>query len=169
MKLKIEETVYLQSYDVAQILRDIVYYPGAIVKEALHNNRAMLYDAAANWYQFKYPFKDDENVKWLMEQEWIVDYSIYGKKSLPELKKLYRKAKTGYLDEKEKYSSLNKDYRSEQYFKANHKFQQKYHEIVSLENLIDARQHNIPFTMPDGTEEATIAPEKKGLISRLKK
>ena len=85
MKLKIGNKIYLEKCILEFILNNHSKVPSSITQEACRESVFPVGDPA-NKRQFQ-AFEMPKNIRWLQEQEWIIDYDEYSKKPLPDLRK----------------------------------------------------------------------------------
>lgn len=171
MKVKVGKNVYLQKYDVIHIMHDLNSFPATIPNEVFGDCESIFFfiNGPASTYQFESVFKEPANVKWLMEQDWIVDYDKYSKMSLPELKAFVERLETQYDANINAFNSQDQIYRKKHFDEASDKFHKESYKISSLEKLISAKEGKITFILPDeyqrritpGTSIATSILRKK--------
>ena len=170
MKLKIGDKVYLQKYDVAYILHDLKAFPSGVLNETFDDNqcKAFIMNGPADGFQFKCIYKDPINVKWLMEQDWIVDYDEYSEMPLPELETLVERLKLEHDAGIGEFNARNEAYRKKHFEEIGDKFHKDRHKISSLGYLISARKGKVTFVFPDGYQKKTT-PGASGATSTSKK
>lgn len=111
MKIKIGEKVYLQKYEVIQLSQR-----PAIVAECVRNelidSYGIIYSVPQDLdvYKFEYVFTNPDSVKWLMEQDYIVDYDELVDLPEAELMKRYKEASDQYDKIISNYHNYNSDY-----------------------------------------------------------
>ncbi len=74
MKIQIGSKVYLQKYDLFKITRELNFAPTSIKKEAERRGTMFHLMEPNDAWNFDCVFSDPANVKWLMSQDWILDY-----------------------------------------------------------------------------------------------
>ena len=88
MKVKVGENVYLSKYEVAHIMHDLNSFPATIIGEVFGNGKSSFFfiSGPTDAFRFESVFKNPASVKWLMGQDWIVDYDEYSEMPLPSLR-----------------------------------------------------------------------------------
>ena len=122
-------------------------------------------------------YKEPENVKWLMEQDWIVDYDEYVKMPLAELEALQERLKAERSAGIDEFNAKDEAYREAHYDEESDKFDKLGHKIASFGDLIEFRKGEFKFVFPDeyrgktaisDASSATSTPQKKpGFFARL--
>jgi len=171
MKIRIGEKVYLQKYEVAHILHSLNGFPATVIDEIFGDGESNFFfmNSSADGFRFESVFKDPASVKWLMEQDWIVDYDEYSKMPLPELEVLTERLKAEHVAGIDEFNAKDETYREKHFEEESDKFHKASHKISSLNSLISARKGEVIFVFPDGyhgkttpgISGATSAPKKK--------
>ena len=182
MKLKIGEKVYLQKYDVAYILNDVNSVPASIFEESLSlededGERGFFFmDGPRDSLSFECAFERPGSIKWLMEQEWILDYEEYAETPLAELEAFGERLNDEYLDFIREFNAHDDAYREKHLDEESEKKRNLEHKISSVGALIALRQGKVKFSFPDeyqdkaasDTADAASIPKKKpGFFARL--
>lgn len=83
MKIKIGEKVYLQKYDTRKVWENCyLYFPRYVIEEIMINDKTI---GNPGIFNFCYVFEMEKSVRWLMKQDWIIDYGLYYEMSLRSL------------------------------------------------------------------------------------
>lgn len=173
MKLKIGDKIYLQKYEVSHILHDSNAFPSSILDETFDDGKckAFIMNGPADGFQFKCVYKEPTNVKWFMDQDWIVDYDEYAEMSLAELEALWEHLRVKRSTGIDEFNAKSEAYRKMHFSAASEKFDKLGHKIVSIGHLIRLRRGDIEFIFPDEYRAKTITastPKKKpGFFARL--
>ena len=178
MKIRIGEKVYLQKYEVAHILHSLNGFPATVIDEVFGDGESNFFfmNSPADGFRFESVFKNPASVKWLMEQDWIVDYDEYSEMPLPELEALVERLKAEHAAGIDEFNAKDETYREKHFEEASDKFHNDSHKISSLDDLISARKGEVTFVFPDGYQGkttpgasgATSTPKKKpGFFARL--
>ena len=180
MKLKIGDKVYLQKYEVAHIIHELNGFPGGILDETFggdEGNSFFFMNGPTDGFRFECVYKEHENVKWIMEQDWIVDYDEYAEMSLAELRTLQKRLKAERSADIDEFNAKDEVYRETHFDEQSDKFDKLGHKIASLGDLIRFRKGEIKFGFPgeyqgktaiSGASSATSTPQKKpGFFARL--
>ena len=168
MKLKVGKTVYLQGYEVAFIASEPAFFPASILQEAFSDSNDFdLASNSVNEYQFGYVFEDPRNVKWLMRQDWIVDYGIFAKKSPAELEVI-----GDNLEEKihaivKAFNARDEEYREKHFSKENERLRKIGHKLDSIEILIGHLRGEVEFILPDAYQAKAILRVKHSFLAWL--
>lgn len=168
MKLKIDKEVFLQKYEVVHIMCSHESLPGIFFQEAFGDDKNGLFfmNSSADGLRFECAFKHPANVKWLMEQDWIVDYDEYIEMPLPELEALVEHLRAEYTANAKKFNNKDEAYRKQHFKRKSDEDYRTIHKISSLEKLIAARKGRIVFVFPEQYQGKTT-PDTTSIISRM--
>ncbi len=168
MKIKIGDKVYLQRCDGLYIINNQKEFSDNVVKETnSDNNRGLFFMPGDDRYRFDFVYENPENVKWLMEQAWILDYDKYAKKRLAKLEARQKQLMIERLADVNDLGTKNKAYKRTHVGAAFGKSKKLKYGINSLEALIRFRRGEVEFTFPDGYQEKTsIFKKLKSFFSR---
>ena len=172
MKLKIGDKVYLQKYEVAHIMHKLNRFPSGILDETFSGNEDGLFimNGPTDGFRFECIYKKPENVRWLMEQDWIVDYDEYVEMPLAELEALQERLKAERSADIDEFNTKDEAYRKAHFDEESNRFDKLRHKIVSLGYLIKFRKGEVECVFPDeyqskttisGASGATSIPRKK--------
>lgn len=171
MKLKIGDKVYLQKYEVAHIMHELNGFPGSILDETFGGDEDSFFfiNGPTDGFRFECVYKEHENVKWLMEQDWIVDYDEYAEMPLAELRAFQERLKAERSADIDEFNAKDEAYRETHFDEQSDKFDKLKHKIASLGDLIRFRKGEIIFGFPDEYQGKTAStPQKKpGFFARL--
>ena len=168
MKLKVGECVYLQKYEVAQLMHNVSCFPASIVDELFGGDVKFFFmSGPGDGFQFDCVFKNPQNIKWLMDQKWIVDYDDYAEMPTAELEALIDDLDEERSAEIDEFNAKDEAYRKKYYEEASEKFDQSGHKITSLEYILEAREGNIKFVFPDDCQYKTAKEKKPSFFRRL--
>ena len=170
MKVKVDENVYLQKYEVAHIMHDLSSFPATVMNEAFGDGEDSFFfmNGPADGFRFESVFKNPASVKWLMEQDWIVDYDEYSEMPLPELEALVERLKSEHDAGIDEFNARDEAYREKHFEEISDKFHKDSHKISSLDDLISARKGKVTFVFPDGYQGKTT-PDASGATSTPQK
>ena len=90
MKRKVGGKVLLQGYDAGFILNEMNATPGVIFSEVFSKGRSCVMIVGRDNVNFCFEFKSKGAKKWILEQDWILDYDEYEKKTPDELDIQYK-------------------------------------------------------------------------------
>ena len=161
MKIKMGDRVYLQKYDVAFITSRSSGFPWSIIDEIFTNDKLFYVSSKADGYKFKCEFKDHENVKWLMEQDWIVDYDECAKLSNSDLEALIEHLEKNYHEGLDEFNAQSEHYRKNHFKEKADMFEKSKHKIISYEYMLAARRGEIKFVFPYDDESISASKKKK--------
>ena len=156
MKIKIGEKVYLQKYEVAYMMHKLSSMPGSIFDEIFGGDEIFFMSSAKDGFRFDCRFVVPKNVKWLMEQDWIVDYDKYTETPIHELEATVERLRVERSAEIAQFNNQDDDYRRQNYKQMNDKFNKSGHVISSFDNLIAARRGKIKFVFPEEYEHKDV-------------
>ena len=170
MKLKIGDKVYLQKYEVAHILHGLDSFPTGIMQETFDDDNGFFcMNGLADGFRFECIYKEPANVKWLMKQDWIVDYDEYAEMPLAELEALRERLKAERSADIDKFNAKDEAYRKAHFDKESDKFDKLEHKIISLEDLIRFRKGEVKFVFPDGYQNKAAIPNATSVTSTPQK
>ena len=170
VKIKIDQKVYLQKYDVAYIVHELNFIQASIIEEIFGSGKPFIMNGPVDGYAFKCVFENPENVRWLMEQDWIVDYNQYKDKSPEEMLSICEKVVEDGTAEVKEFNARDANYREEHFLEYKAKFDNLEHEVRSLEIMLDYLKNKVEFIFPEETNDHrnTSKPTKKsGFFARL--
>lgn len=170
MKIKIGDKVYLQKYEVYHLLHDLNGFPSSILNETFGNeDRSFFMNGPTDGFWFECVYKKPENVRWLMKQDWIVDYDEYAEMSIAELEALQERLKAEGLAGVNEFNARDEAYRKAHIDEENDKFSKLGHKIASLWNLIVFLKGEVKFVFPDeyhGKTTVTVISDATGTLKR---
>ena len=175
MKLKIGEIVYLQTYEVTNISHRPDGTPYSMFDEIFSGGSSdgFIMNGPEDGFRFAFAFKNPENVAWLMEQSWIVDFDVFSKMELDELEQLYERLRTARRTGIEEFNAKDDAYRKEHHREKLDFYDKLGHKVASLSALIGYRKGEIKFVFPNGYQNAANAvnasknKKKPGFFARL--
>lgn len=177
MKIKIGDSVYLQSYEVARIVVHLNDFPVNILDELFSGDAkgdCVLMTSPGYSGKFKYVFRDPTNIQWIMEQDWIIDYDEYAEAPLHEIEVLIERLRAERSVEIDDFNAKDEVYRDAHFKEVSDRIYKSSYKISSLRLLVSARKGEVAFVFPDeyrrttDSSTATSALEKKpGFLSRL--
>ena len=160
MKIKVGRKVYLQNYEVSYIMHDIISYPESIAEEVLNDRDDVFVNGPVEALRFGSVFAKPENVKWLMRQDWLVDYEEYAGVPLSGLEDLYENLRAKCVAGIEEFNARDEIYRDLYYDKENDKFSKLAHRVSSIWTLISAYKGETTFILPSGYKGRIIPGTK---------
>ena len=171
MKLKIGDKVYLQKHEVAYIMNDLNSFPGSILQETFGDEDSGFFfmNGPVDGFRFECVYKEPENVKWLMEQEWIVDYDEYVEMPLAELEALQERLKVKRSADIDEFNAKDETYREAHFDEESDKFDKLGHKIASLGDLIEFRKGEVEFVFPNEYQGKTAIPSASSTTSTPQK
>lgn len=164
MKIKIGEKVYLQKYDIARILHNIPAFPGSLVAELFENNDGPIFynTDTKDALEFNYYFEERANVKWLMAQDWILDYDEYIKIPVAALKSIRRHREKTYKSDVINFNLQPREYRELYYDEIELRLYKEAHRIKSMILIVKVLTGKINLTLPsqdsDESKPSNIIP-----------
>lgn len=174
MKLKVNDKVYLQRYEVEFLLQEFhnFNFPDSIMREIRENKRPFLFDRVKKHDgSFHNIFKNPENVQWLMEQDWIVDYDRYKNNSIPQLQNICNDLNFDRISELEDFTSKPVFYRVEHDSEQSERLIKSSHKISSLETMIKYLNRSMPFFFPEEIAHYAVIPttpqQRPGFFAQL--
>ena len=151
MKLKVNDIVYLEHFDVKNFLSKSDNLPQSIRDELSEMDGIAPFGV---YGQFAYAFKRPENVRWLMKQKYFLEYTKYMRYSTPKLKRMLKRSQKKYKAKLDKYNKQDQSHRAvlSQWVLPRltrmHKFAR------GLEHLIYCRKNGILFRFAEEIHEA---------------
>ena len=170
MKIKIGQKVYLQKYDVSYIMHELNFVQAGIVDEIFKDGKPFIMNGAVDGYTFDCVFEDPSNVKWLMNQDWIVDYDQYKDKTPAEIIALYEElVKQGNIEAKE-FNAKDPEYRKKHFLECRERLNNLEHKLNSLEAMAEHLNKKIKFAFPKQMDEHSVTlknVKKPGFFARV--
>ncbi len=162
MKLKVGNAVYLQKNDVAFIMHDLCCVPAFFVDEIFTPGEPfIMMDLAEDGMEFCCRLEKIESVKWVMNQDWILDYHEFKDLPIGTLKAMRMQIRQE-LDEKiDIFNAQDDDYRSKNFNRKAALFSQMEHKIFSLKIMEDYLRAKISFVFPDELAKSMAVPQKR--------
>lgn len=169
MKLRVGDQVFLQKIDMAHILHDLRSFPAGIFDETFSGNGCDIFimSGPADGLRFDCAFKDPKTIQWIMDQDWILDYTTYAGTPTKELATLFERLITEFDNGVKAFNAENEAYRKENFDAFNEKFEKERHKIDSIQALIDARNGKVKFVFPAGSPYESVPVKKPNLFQRL--
>lgn len=156
MKLRIGGKVYLQKYEFMHFMHKLNEIPDSIFQEVFNNNGGIFFiNSPIDGFRFECVYQKPENVKWLMEQDWLVDYDEYTELSLAELETLQEHLRIKRIDDIAEFNAEDDAYREAHFDEESDRFDKLKHKISSLGYLIKFRKGEITFIFPDEYQSQT--------------
>lgn len=142
MKKSIGNAIYIQKYDLYKITTELSSVPSSFAEEA--KNQVVYYHLCDehDMQQFSCAFRRPENIQWLMEQDWILDYDQCNKKSIQELRALREKFKGSMEAEIEAMSKYAPHYHTNFLAEEADFYFKEYHRLQSLDLLICTKKNS---------------------------
>lgn len=151
MKIKIGDKVFLQKYEVAHIIHETYSVPLSFMRETFpEKSGCFVMNGAADCFRFKCVYKDPESIKWIMEQDWIVDFDEYSKMSPDELYALCERLYEEYSKGIDEFNAKDDAYREAHYYDDSDKFEKAEHKLSSLKTLYNYLKGETKFAFPRG-------------------
>lgn len=140
MKKRIGNAICIQKYDLYKITTELSSVPSSFAEEA--KNQVVYYHLCDehDMQQFSCAFRRPENIQWLMEQDWILDYDQCNKKSVQELRALREKFKGSMEAEIEAMSKYAPHYHTNFLAEEADFYFKEYHRLQSLDWLISVKK-----------------------------
>lgn len=170
MKIKIGQKVYLQKYDVSYIMHDLNSVHYSIIDEIFKDSKSFIMNGAMDGYAFDCVFEDPTNVKWLMDQDWIVDYDQYKNKTAAEVVALCEELIEQGKIKAEEFNAKDPEYREKHFLECREHLSNLEHKLNSLEAMANYLDKKIKFALPKqiGEHSVTLKNAKKpGFFARL--
>lgn len=170
MKLKIGQKVYLQKYEASYIIHSLNFVQAGIVDEIFKTGKPFIINGPIDGYAFDCVFENSDNVKWLMDQDWIVDYNQYKGKTPAEIMDICKKLVEQGNAEAEEFNAKDPKYREKHFLECREHLNNLEHELDSLEIMTKHINKKIKFALPEQADEHSVGPKnakKPGFFARL--
>ncbi len=150
MLIIVNDTIYLQKYEVAFILENVKDVPKSFLQETFANDDIFTMSGPTDAFRFEYAYKKLQCIKWMLSQEWLLDYNAYNNLSLPTLKEYQHhleQERTAVID---KFDLHTTAYQTEYLHEMKSQVRKLDHQIFSIKSLIRFRldDKDIIFTFP---------------------
>lgn len=149
MKLKIGEKVYLQKYDAKYLLGHLGIFPENLYSEIFSQNDGVFFmNAGTDAMSFTIVFEDQENVDWLMAQDFIPDFEELSKESVEDLQRTHDGLAAATISEMESFNDMPSDYREKHFREKQNDFSFRGFKSFSISMMIDYLNGKAKFTFP---------------------
>ena len=148
MKLRIGDTVYLQMYEVERLVNERLNFQAKIIDELFETLQPVTNLHQYSRYAFTHVFKSEANVAWLMEQDWIVDFTDYRGLSAADLRLIASNLQSILDREVADFNHKTMEYRDKHYKDESIRFSNSYHRLKSLGIMAKAADGEIQFLFP---------------------
>lgn len=166
MKLRYNNRVFLQQYDVAFLLDMPSEVPSQVYDEIFLKDA--FYDKCSiDGYGFIYSFIKRESVEWLMSQDYILDYDDYRGYSPQDLERMISQTNQEFDELSKEFSKKDKRCRDLHFNEMNLENAKIGHRIKSLVALYKYRNLEIEFAFPDQIPKRAVSKKSPSLLSRL--
>ncbi len=149
MKIKIDERVYVQKYDIAYIMHEMNEVPALLMQEFFEKNETFIMTGFEDSLKFACVFEEPENVRFLMRQTWIVDFEEFRQASPSALKALRKRLLAAYQAETEDFDARDDEYRNNNRDEFEERFSQMQHKEYSFALMIKYLKRRVTFVFPD--------------------
>ena len=149
MKIKVGREVYLQKYEMAYIMREISDVPASLLDELFASYSEFTMTGFEDSLKFACVFRKPKNVKWLMEQDWIVDYNAYKNVPYAALKSTRKKLIRSYRAETEAFDANEANFRRKNRSEYEMRFSKMIHKEYSFELMLKYFKKKIHFALPE--------------------
>ncbi|MBR6505771.1 hypothetical protein IKT18_02990 [Candidatus Saccharibacteria bacterium] len=148
MKVKVGREVWIQKYEMAYIMREISDVPASLLEELFAGGSVFTMTGFDDSLKFACVFRKAKNVKWLMEQDWIVDYNAYKNVPYAALKSTRKKLIRSYRAETEAFDSREENFRRKNRSEQEQRFSKMMHKEYSFELMLKYFKKKINFVVP---------------------
>ena len=172
MKLIYEGQCYLQKFDIAFLLYNIVNVPQCFRNECKKWSDNLRIRNTRDHFTFIGPFVDPDCVVWIESLNFIVCYNDYISSPIKTLNKRIRAQTKEARFYDESVHTMRREIVNniiEEHFRATKRQAKKIHqELAGLEIMRDHLEHKIDFEFPDGyTPPSPPEPKRSRLLNRL--
>lgn len=136
MKIKIDDTVYLQKYDIAFIMHELNSIPAAVIDAIFGGGAAFILSGPEDSKRFAYSF-EGELADWLMKQGWIVDFNDYSLSKPHVIDKLIKEGQAQHKKAIKQFNASDEKYRLENFDEKSDEFRKEEHRLASLSLMRD--------------------------------
>ena len=132
MKIKINDRVYVQKYDIAFIARFIKRVPAAIMMDLFEEADAFIMTGREDSISFS-TFFQGESANWLMQQSWIINFDDFRKKKASEIKRQCSHEIIMRREYEQFFERQNQEYKIKHYEEAKEELDKRTHRLQSLD------------------------------------
>ena len=159
MKMKLGDTVYLQTYDLIFMMDEIPDATG-VLDEALGGGHTLYVDPTTK-YAFRFAISEPKNVRWVMSQDWLVNFDQFRETPVADLEKLHVRLERAFDEDKQffndrvgrmNHNSLHRNlFGRSGYDRRKEKLRKQEHQLESISVMIDYLRdpEHSSFIMPD--------------------
>ena len=172
MKLIYNDQCYLQKFDIAFLLHNIVVLPRSFKKECEKWANDLRIRNTRDHFTFIGPFVNPETIAWIDSLDYIIRYDDYARTPIKALNKRIRTQTREAKIYEETARAMRCEYANnmiQDHLRATKQQARKaQQELAALEIMRDHLEHKIEFEFPeDYTPPAPPEPKKDRFIDRL--
>lgn len=167
MKIKVGKRVYLQEFDFAFITHDLERFPARILEEFFQEERVFIMNGEKDGFRFDCVFEWPENVKWLMGQDWIIDFDEYAGRPIEKIEELRDQISEEWRVKADEFNAKDEAYKAEHYAEIHDEALKIEHKESSLDFMIEAYRRKIKFVFPKEYGAPSNFRKKRSFFSRF--
>lgn len=148
-----KNVVYLQGYEAMYLVLRQPEVPESLLDELCNYTQSRTLAQTRDSYDFDCKIMRPSNVTWIMNQDWIVDFSQYNNMNSFELRRLITIIKQSFCEEISRFNAESKAFRDENYAATGILINRKRHQVSSMELFIEYLDGTVEFGFPDEEDE----------------
>ena len=150
MKIKVDNAVFLQKYDIRFLLQMLTEIPSCVLHEII-KERSFYENSPLDGLEFCYTFTDPNSIEWLMAQDAIVDFKECSSSTYENLVKEVSRLELKYYDVSIDVTVLRPKYESKT---VSEEFE--IHKLLSLKLMLLYEQHLLNFQIPKAQKRQSL-------------
>lgn len=143
---KEEKVVLLQGYEALFIASHPQGAPRLLLGEIKRFLKNQTFDGTADSNQFNCVISEPQNIEWIMNQNWIVNFEQFCELRPDELSEIISNTKDEFLDKIADFNAQDKAFRDENFAAVGELIEQKRHQVLSLELMLQYLKGEVSFT-----------------------
>lgn len=140
-----ENVVLLQGYEAVYLASHPQGVPELLLRELRDFIKNHAFSGAADSNQFNCVISEPQNIKWLMDQCWIVDFDGFAEIGPDIMSEIISDTKDEFLNKIAEFNSQDKAFRDENFAAVGELIEQKRHQVLSLELMLRYLKGEVDF------------------------
>lgn len=140
-----EKVVLLQGYEALFIASHPQGAPRLLLGEIKSFLKNQTFDGTVDSNQFNCVISEPQNIEWIMNQNWIVNFEQFCELRPDELSEIISNTKDEFLGKIAEFNAQDKAFRDENFAAVGELIEQKRHQVLSLELMLRYLKGEVNF------------------------
>ena len=140
-----EKVVLLQGYEALFIASHPQGAPRLLLGEIKSFLKNQTFDGTVDSNQFNCVISEPQNIEWIMNQNWIVNFEQFCELRPDELSEIISNTKDEFLGKIAEFNAQDKAFRDENFAAVGELIEQKRHQVLSLELMLRYLKGEVDF------------------------